>query len=214
MEVVKSVTLNLLEPTRTKRERLAALHEAYRCALVHVVGEGGKVGRFELQGQFYNDVREFGLHSQIANDIFKDAVAILKNGGKVGRPTIPYNVPRSGSFGITANGNPVVAVATLDGRVALPIAMDGAYRRYEALRDEGYTTTFFRLNGSRVHVSLKKEFEVREGYDAVVGVDIGAHTLAAVTVLDRNGRVLRQFYLGQDVGPKQRDISLRRSPAL
>jgi IS605 OrfB family transposase len=211
MEVIKSVTLNLLEPTKVKQERLIELEHAYKEALSFIVSKGIKAKRTKLQSMFYNDVREFGLHSQIANDLFKDAVAILNNGGKVKRVTIPYNVPRSGKFATTKNGNPVVSIATLDGRVAVPIAMDGAYQRYEELLKQGYNTTFFRFNHSKIHVTLKKDYEIRQDYDAVLGVDVGVKRLAAVSIVNREGRILKQLYLGQDVGDKQRDISLRRS---
>lgn len=62
---------------------------------------------------------------------------------------------------------------------------------------------------------LKKDYEdeVREGenYDAVLGVDVGAKRLVAVSIINREGRILKQLYLGQDVGDRQRDIDLRRS---
>jgi len=151
------------------------------------------------------------LHSQVASDLFKDAVAILINGGEVKKVAVPYNIPRSGRFSITEHGNPVVSVATLNGRIALPIAMDGAYQRYEKLLEQGYSTTFFRLNHHRIHVTLRKDYEARESYDAVLGVDIGVKTLAAVSIVNCHGRVLRQLYLGRDVGNRQRDIYLRRS---
>lgn len=40
---------------------------------------------------------------------------------------------------------------------------------------QGYATTFFRLNGRRVHVTPRKGFEVRheQEYDAVLGVHVG-----------------------------------------
>ncbi|MFQ6136295.1 MAG: RNA-guided endonuclease TnpB family protein [Candidatus Hydrothermarchaeales archaeon] len=211
MRVVKSITLNLLGPTRIKQEKLIELEQRYKEALSYVVAQGVKAKRTRLQGMFYGDVRGFGLHSQIANDLFKDAVAILNNGGKVKKVCIPYNIPRSANFGVTDHGNPVVVVATLDGRMAMPIAMDGAYKRYGDLLEQGYETTFFRLNHSKIHVTLKKEFPAREDYDAVLGVDIGVKRLATISVVSNKGRIKRQLYLGQDVWNKQRDICIRRS---
>jgi len=211
MEVIKSITLNLLEPTRVKREKLAELERRYKDALSFVVSQGIKASRIKLQSRFYKDVREFGLHSQIANDLFKDAVAILNNGGEVRRVTIPYNIPRSGKFATTKHGNPVISIATLNGRMVIPVAMDGAYERYEGLLKQGYATTFFRLNRSKIHVTLKKDFEIEEDYDAVLGVDVGVKRLAAVSIINREGRILKQLYLGQDVGDRQRDTDLRRS---
>jgi IS605 OrfB family transposase len=211
MEVVKTVTLNLLEPTKAKRQAIDDLRNAYQKALSLVVSQNAKAHRVKLQNLFYRKVREYGLHSQVANDLFKDAVAILNNGGKVGNVAIPINIPRSGNFGLTKNGNPVVSFTALNGRIAIPIAMDGAYHRYKELLIEGYKTTFFRFNKDRVHVVLKKGFPIKDNYDAVIGVDIGVKRLATVSVIGKEGRVLKQLYFGQDVGDRQRDISLRRS---
>jgi len=211
MEVVKTVTLNLLEPTKAKLDVINNLREAYRKALSFVVSQGVKANRMKLQSLFYQKVREYRVHSQVANDLFKDAFAILNNGGKIGNVTVPFNIPRSGNFGLTKKGNPVVCFATLNRRVATPIAMDGAYRRFQHFLNQGYKTAFFRLNCDRVHVVLKKEFRVNEDYDAVIGVDVGAKRLATVSVINLEGRVLKQLYLGQDVGDRQRDVCLRRS---
>jgi IS605 OrfB family transposase len=211
MEVVKTVTLNLLKPSRVKHKAIEDLRSAYKQSLSFVVSQGVKTSKIKLQSLFYKRVRELGLHSQVANDLFKDAVAILNNGGKIGNVTVPFNIPRSGNFSVTKNGNPVVSFATLNGRIAIPIAMDGAYHRYKKLLTEGYATTFFRLNKDRVHVVLKKGFPIKDNYDAVIGVDIGVKRLATVSVISKEGKVLKQLYFGQDVGDRQRDISLRRS---
>ncbi|MEM4406776.1 MAG: transposase [Candidatus Methanomethylicaceae archaeon] len=185
---------------------------AYREALSFVVSQNIRAHRMKLQSLFYEQVRGYGLHSQVANDLFKDAVAILNNGGKVKRNvTVPFNIPRSGSFSVTKRGKPVVCFAALNGRVAVPIAMDGAYRRYRELLNEGYKTTFFRLNHGRVHVVIKKQYQIKERYDAVIGVDVGVKRLATVSIISREGKVLKQLYLGEDVGDRQRDICLRRS---
>jgi len=211
MEVVKSVALDLLKPTRAKQRNLLELESRYREALSFIVSQGIKVKRHQLQAMFYGKVRAFGLHSQVANDLFKDAVAILNNGGKVGRVTVPYNIPRSGRFSITKRGNPMVSIATLNGRMAIPICKDGNYRRYREMLEQGYKTTFFRLSHSNIYVALKKDFEVKQNYESVLGVDVGVKRLATVSIINAEGRILRQLYLGQDVGNKQRDIDLRRS---
>jgi len=211
MEVVKTVTLNLLAPTKAKRQAIANLRNVYRKALSFVVSQNIKASRMKLQSLFYQQIRGYGLHSQVANDLFKDAVSILNNGGEVGNVTVPFNIPRSGNFGTTKNGNPVVCFVTLNGRIAVPIAMDGAYQRFKGLLAEGYKTTFFKLNQDSVHVVLKKDFPVKENYETIIGVDIGVKRLATVSIINHERKVLKQLYLGQDVGDRRRDISLRRS---
>jgi IS605 OrfB family transposase len=211
MGVVKTVTLNLLEPTKAKRQAIDNLRNTYQKALSFVVSQNVKATRMKLQSLFYQKIRENGLHSQVANDLFKDAVAILNNGGRVSNVTVPFNIPRSGNFGTTSKGNPVVCFSTFSRRVAVPIAMDGAYQRFRELQSEGYATTFFRLSQNRVYVVLKKDFPIDDNYEAIIGVDVGVKSLAAVSIINREGRVLKQLYLGQDVGDRQRDVSLRRS---
>jgi IS605 OrfB family transposase len=129
----------------------------------------------------------------------------------VSNVTVPFNIPRSGNFGTTSKGNPVVCFSTFSRRAAVPIAMDGAYQRFRELQSEGYATTFFRLSQNRVYVVLKKDFPIDDNYEAIIGVDVGAKRLATVSIINREGRVLKQLYLGQDVGDRQRDVCLRRS---
>lgn len=48
-----------------------------------MVSQDIKASRMKLQSLFCQQVRKYGLHSQVANDIFKDAVvSILNNDGK------------------------------------------------------------------------------------------------------------------------------------
>lgn len=213
MELKKTIALNIVKPTKSKQILIDRLINTYRDALRYVVSKGtGKDSRFSLQALFYDYIRKkYGLHSQIANDLFKDAVSILRNGGEVGRVGVPFNIPRSGKFGITKNGNPVVSFVGIGKKIAIPIAMDGAYRRFQSFVEGGYSTTFFRFNGKRIYVTFKRDIEIREGYDAVIGVDVGVKRLATVSIISREGKILRQLYLGQDVGDRQRDISIRRS---
>lgn len=116
MEVIKTITLNLLEPTRVKQKRLSELVGVYKEALSYVVAQGVRAKRTKLQSLYYKEVRGFGLHSQIAVDLFKDAAAVLCSGGEVRRVTVPYNIPRSAEFKNTKHGSPVVCVATLKGQ--------------------------------------------------------------------------------------------------
>ncbi|MCW3136723.1 MAG: transposase [Canidatus Methanoxibalbensis ujae] len=212
MEVRKTIRLNILEPTAKKRKEIDRLIGCYRQALWYVIEHAPEdYTKFSLQEKFYEYIREhYGLHSQIANDLFKDAITILNNGGHVNRVNVPFNIPRSGKFATTRRGNPVISIAGLNGRIVIPIAIDGAYRRFMQFIDYGWKTTFFRFDGKHIF-TIRRDFEISEKYDAIIGVDIGVDTLATITVLNRNGKVLKQLYFGQDVGHKQRDICLRRS---
>lgn len=213
MEVRKTIRLNILEPTIKKRKEIDMLIGCYRQALWYVIEHAPEdYTKFSLHERFYEYIRKhYRLHSQIANDLFKDAITILNNGGHVNRVNVPFNIPRSGKFATTRRGNPVISIAGLNGRIVIPIAMDGAYRRFMQFINDGWESTFFRFNGKHIFITIRKEFVISEEYDAVIGVDIGVDTLATITVLNRDGKFLKQLYFGQDIGHKQRDICLRRS---
>jgi len=173
--------------------------------------------RYNLHKIEYKHIKDFsGLQSQMVIDVIKDSFAVFSNnGGNIKIPSISYNIPRSGSFKSTKKSNPVVAVASLDKRIGLPISQDGAWNRFKDFLRNGWKTTSFRLkrNGNRwqLLMSIFKDFKVNKRYDAVVGVDVGSRTLAAISILNREGKILRQLYFGRDIWEKQRNISIRRS---
>jgi transposase len=129
------------------------------------------------------------------------------------RLPLPYNTPRSGSFAHTRRGNPTLSVASLNGRIGLPISKNGAWRRLSQLLAQGWTFTEFKLlNIHMTRVTLRRELEVAEPVPngVVVGVDVGVGTLAAVTVFNVGG-IERQLYFGRDVWHVKRDLGIRRS---
>jgi IS605 OrfB family transposase len=212
--VEKTLTLNLLPATRRKRESLDELFTKYSEALRFVVDKKRTDRKIALQKMFYERVRELGIPSMLSCQIFRDATPILKNGGAVRSVTIPFNIPRSGNISKTERGNPVVSIRTLNERIAIPIAVDGAYERFRRMVSDGWEVVAFRLGSSKVFVAMKHYYNaelLRDNYDTVLGLDVGAKRLAAISVLDKSGRILKQLYLGQDVSDRQRDVSIRRS---
>jgi len=144
--------------------------------------------------------------------LFRDARSILYNHGKVTNVTLPYNIPRSGKISETERGNPILSIGAMKERIGIPLARDGGYTRFAQAASDGWEAKAFRLGQGKVFVTTRKAFDVKsKEYDAVIGVDIGAKRLAAVSVIDKHGMILKQLYLGQDTGDRQRDISIRRS---
>jgi IS605 OrfB family transposase len=81
------------------------------------------------------------------------------------------------------------------------------------LLSEGWVFSEFKLLNMRiVQLALRREYEVAHPTpdQAVLGVDVGVGTLAAVTVFS-GGRVQRQLYLGRDIWQVKRDLGIRRS---
>lgn len=177
-----------------------------------------KMGKYPLQSIEYEHVRKkWGLPSQVAIDLIKDTHAMFKGTkGIHSRYSMSFNVPRSGGFSTTKRGHPVVRVATLVGRLALPILEDGAYQRCQELLGEGYSCTAFRLQKNEecwyLLMSLKYDRNPQATSNVVVGVDVGSRTLATVVAIDLSTeKILEQHYLGRDVWERQRDFNIRRS---
>jgi rubrerythrin len=212
--VTKTVRLNLLPATQKKQEAIDELFSRYQEALAFIVNGRSEKSNRGQQEDSYSKVREMGIPSMLSCYLFSDATPILHNEGTVGRVSIPYNIPRSGNIAESKRGNPMVAVRTLKKRIAIPIAMDGAFQRYKQMLADGWERSAFRLGHGRIFVTMKHHYNARisrNDYDTVLGVDVGCRSLAAVSVLDKTGKIVKQLYLGRDLGNKQRDIGIRRS---
>ena len=226
VRVVKTIKLNILPLTNKKHSQLHELEKQYLKTAEHLSEtiywwDGFAdipLTRFNLHSFEYKHVKEFSnMQSQIIEDVIKDCFASWQNGGVVQSVSIPYNIPRSADFKVTKRNNPVISIATFKGyeRMGLPIAQDGAWKRLIKFLRKGWKTTAFRLKrvGDKwqILVSIYKDIALENSYDAVIGVDIGSRTLATISILGKNGKIIKQLYLGRDIWDKQRDISIRRS---
>ena len=240
-EEKRTVKINLKRPTKTKHEHMLSFLKAYQSSMSiayeacqywdEIPGKPEKFEeteakhyksppRFGIQHFTYNRIRtEHRLPAQLALDSIKDAVAAYKNNEGSVHKHIPisYNIPRSGNFGYTdGRRNSVLTFRCFDKRVAVPITQDNAFQRLTRLIGDGYTTSHFRVGYDFKHdkwyalVVLKKDWDI-EPRTNILGIDIGSRTLAATSILDRDGNITDQRYFGRDLWTKQRDISLRRS---
>jgi IS605 OrfB family transposase len=216
-EVFKAVELNLLPLTGAKQDELSSLFSEYlniANEILSTLKSKRPRSGTRLHHLTYASIRKKSkLPAQLVCAARQDVWAKREHKiFKFGRLPISYNVPRSGSLKQTKRGNPVLSIATLDGRLGLPVKRDGAWRRFNQLLEDGWTFTEFRLlNFQMVRVTLKRKFEVAEPRpdQAVISVDVGVGTLAAVTVFD--GMVRQQLYFGRDTYSIKRDICVRRS---
>jgi IS605 OrfB family transposase len=217
-EVVRSVELNLLPLTHVKNNRLSSLFSEYvqvANEVLFTLKSKRPHSGTELHNLTYRSIRgRSKLPAQLVCAARQDAWAKRKHMISMFRSLpVSYNVPRSGSLTWTRRGNPILSVATLDGRQGLPVAKDGAWRRLSQLLEEGWTFTEFKLLATQMaRVTLRREFQVQEPApnQAVAGADVGVRTLAAVTILGANG-IKRQLYFGRDVWQVKRDLGIRRS---
>ncbi len=217
----KAFRLNLLHLGKQKRASLAALaslatREANRWATV--LHEQKPRTRTAFHHLAYQGLRDAGLPAQLACDVVSQVWENRKTRTRVYRGIpLRFNFPRSAGHAQTHHARPVLTIATgVKGRLALPLAQDGAYDRYTDALGAGFVPKQVRLCATRkgLRLWLLAESEVAEpavdGTLPVVGVDLGVRTLAAISVV-RGDRVLEQHYFGRDLYPAQRDAGLRRS---
>ena len=221
---VRTVVLNALPLTKAKEEKLKSLldncvrgTEYLLAALSYMKLYGVRLSKYDLQKKTYEYLREtFNTPAQITVDLIKDVFA-MNNSFRFSRYSISYNNPRSGRLSETKHGNPVISVVVerTKKRIAIPIAQDGAWTRFNDLESDGYTWTAFKIKKSEkkknwlILISMKKEFEAIES-NAIFGIDVGSRCLAATTLLSTKG-IEKQLYFGRDIWEKQRDILIRRS---
>ena len=219
--VLKCLSVNIGEPSVSKAHALSAMATTYVSA-VNLCEEAIEwwdgfseepLTRGNLRKLLYQTLRQkFGLHAQLAVDAIGDAWAGRKDPcARTRAKGASFNIPRSGGLGSTERGNPIIRLATGSGRMALPIAKDGAYERLRGHLDGGWTTTHFRVclkDGRwRASFAIRREFG-HQPTDGMLGLDIGSRTLAAVSTL--NDDRPKQLYFGTDIATTQQHILRRR----
>ena len=218
--VVKALKLNLLTLSRKKERLLSELFSSVLgcCNDVLSIAKSSNPKNFAiLHTTSYPAIRQkYDLHSQILVDCIHQVWENLKtNPDRFEQVPVRFNIPRSGKFSKTKRGNPVVVIALNgNGRIALPIKQDGAYKRFIEHINNGWICTQFRLHKQNGHyiviTNLRKKFKVKQSYQAVVGVDVNSGCFA-ITVLGGDRKVLKQLYLGQDIWHRQWKFMKRRS---
>ena len=218
-EVVKCLKLNLLPLSKRKADLLVELFNSVLscCNDILSIAKSSNPKNFViLHNTSYPIIKQkYNLHSQILVDCIHQVWENLKTCQEFKQVPIRFNILRSGKFAKTKRGNPVVVIASFNGngRIALPIRQDGAYKRFVKHLEDGWICTQFRLqkNGDYVViVTLRKKFKVRQQYQAVLGIDVNSGNFA-LTVLGCDGRVRKQLYFGQDIWQKQWKLMKRRS---
>jgi len=220
-EVVKAVRLNLMKPTSKKT---AAFRETARnyVAAVNLCKEAvefwdgfteERMTRVNLHKVIYKTLRT-KLPAQLAVDAISDAWAGRRYpSARIRNLAVSFNVPRSGNLGRTKRENPIVRVKLDRIRYAIPIAQDGAWKRFERHLACGWKYSHFRMTNYGddwgLSIALRKDVPLRVTH-GTIGIDVGSRTLASISEVVGN-HPTRQLYLGRDVGAVQQCILRRRS---
>jgi len=226
-ELRKIVELNTLPISGVKKDKLNALYSAWQsaCSTLFDCIEYWDGFAYDLpltstnlHHQTYKGMREdTGLPSQLLECARREVFARRKHVRTLNVP-IRYD-NRTMRFGQTSNGNPILAITVMTkGRLAIPIKQDGAYKRFLKFSIDGWNAKSILLvkrNKSFVmHVVFTKTIMLDEPskFKNIVAVDIGSTNLATVVVYSpAEKRMLRSFYLGRDVAPRQRIFEIRRA---
>jgi IS605 OrfB family transposase len=213
--VRKCLPLNLFEPTRTKRRLLRETYDVFlsivREALSFV---DGVKSRGQLHNKTYEKLRgKYNVASQLVIEATSYAWSIRKRRAadrSVEKCVVRFD-RRLLSFSETERGNPVLTLRANTQRIGLPVSRDGAYQRLQAHIAHGWELTSIILKRSmRLLVTLSKQIPAPLMQRNWLGVDVNSSNIA-VSIVDSDGRVLKQTYYGKDVSTKQFNFEKKRA---
>lgn len=225
-EVIRSLGIKIRPLTERKKNSILLTMRRYRkCANFHIemMKELGVVNKKELHSEFYRYCKNIyslpGCIVQIARDKAVEAYkARISNRG--GFPRLRSDSLRlnHNTFGlINRDGKWFVGILTVDGRVYLPLASEGAL--WDEVEKKANTIKGGELvlrNGTfYLNLFIKQKVKVMRWNEAehVVAVDRGVNNIATVVVTNRNGELVHaKFFSGAKHGWKRKhNYEVRKS---
>jgi IS605 OrfB family transposase len=160
----------------------------------------------------YNRFKYLGIHSQVQEAVQRRVYAARGVKSFTHLP-MEFNFPRSGNLTQSLKGNAIVKISPLKKRIALPIVMNGGWRRVEEKSNQGWNShscILFKRNQIWVmHLIMRKTIPPPQEVEGTIGVDIGRKIMAAIT-LNHPSFPLVEQYLGKDLAWKQHQFFKRR----
>lgn len=229
-ELRKIVELNILPLTEVKRGRLNTLYSIWQSAcstLFDAIEDWDGFTELPLTSTNLHHLTYHGMRkdTKLPSQILECARREVFSRRKQNRTrNIPIRYDnRTMRFGSTDKGNPIIDVVSMESvergkRIAIPIQQDGSYKRFLRFKNDGWVFNSFLLvrkdKSWTVQVIFTKTFDVKKPteFRNIVGVDNGSTNLATVVVYNpMQKKVIRSFYLGRDVAPRQRQFEIRRA---
>ncbi len=216
-ELVKNIELSLLEPTKVKKEQLDILYFEYLACAKEIFSfwQSNKgITQNILHHSTYKDCRnKFRLLG--ADTIISSRVMIWnrrKITNKIKRLPIQFS-SKMFRYGKTKGNTPFFAFSGIikSKRIILPVVKNRLFQRFESHISNGWIFKSCKLvkrDKWVLQVCIKREFVCKKNGN-LLGIDINAGCFA-LTIMDRDKKVLRQLYLGQDILHKRRKIELRK----
>lgn len=215
-ELVKNIELSLLEPTKCKLEQLDKLYSEYLACAKETFAFWQSNKGITQNILHHSTYKQFRLKYKLPAQLIIRARGIVWNRRKIcdeiRRVPIDFDL-RCFKYGKTERQTPFFAFSGIvkSKRIILPIAKNRLFHRFESHTSNGWIFKSCRLIKKDkwvLQVCVKKEFVCRENR-SIIGIDINAGCFA-LTITDRNKKVLRQLYLGQDILHKRRKINIRK----
>ena len=162
----------------------------------------------------YSRFKYLGIQSQVQEAVQRRVFA-AKRAKTFSQLPLEFNFPRSGSLTLSKRGNAMVKLSPLKQRIAVPIVMNGGWRRVIEHRKGGWAAhsckVFKRKRTWVMHLIMRKALPLPQEVEGTIGVDIGRKIMAAITVNHPNFPLVEQ-YLGKDLAWKQHQFYNRRKP--
>ena len=213
----KTITINIREPTNTKRTELSKLYNEYLTCSQEIfsIWKNNKgVSRYKLQSMIYSNFRKkYKLQSAFIQASLFQVFLRRKVCNKI--VSIPIRFDKR-MFSIKTNekGLFVISVAgyTKSKRVHLPVVQDGAYQRFAENLVKGWKiSSVLIFKNFRVQILIKKEFEKPIESKNIIGIDTNGNNIAVSIYNSKKKKILRHFYFGREMFIRRKIIERRKS---
>ncbi len=152
-----------------------------------------------------------GFNIQVVCDLVRAAWSKQKNCTSVNGVTVKFSVPRNCKTFKTKGFNFVELGLYPGKRIAIPIRTNRNWQRSSCLTGSGWTCKTFGLTPSLELVAYLSKPDVEPSNRTnVLGVDVNSKCFA-ISVLSRDGKILKQTYLGRDIWERRKKIFERKS---
>lgn len=198
--IVESIKAQTDVTEETYQEFLSLIHE-------HRVVASRATTNTELHHLTYKAVRERGIAAQL----MEQARTIAWKNRKQGMPKkcIVRFDKRLFSLSETKRGNPVLSLGLMRKRIGLPIVL---YERIKEHLKQGWQlTSVLMTKNLNFYLTLSRDDpQIQQHAENILGIDVNASKIAVSIVSGRNG-ILKQLYLGKQIGSTQYEFEERRA---
>lgn len=216
-DIVKNLELTLLQPTKCKLKELDKLYSEYLfCSkeIFKFLQDNKGITQTILHNSTYKSCRnKFNLPSQLIIKARMIAWNRRKLCVKINKLPISFDL-RCFKYGTTERGTPFFAFSgfTKHKRFVLPISKNKLFNRFEQHINRGWifkSCQIVKRDKWILQVCIKRSYEVIDNGNRM-GIDINSGNIA-LTIKDRKGITIKQFYVAQDIWHIRNKIDNRKS---